>query len=226
MAISAVVFDFDGLILETEEPIYLAWRELWAEHGLELLLEEWAACIGTSTAAHTFDPVAELRARAGGSVAMGEVELDRRASARARELLGDADVLPGVLDWVAEAEANGMGIAIASSSPRRWIVWHLERLGHLDRFPVISCYDDVGVHKPEPHSYVEACQRLGVATTDALAVEDSLNGVLAARAAGLRCVAVPTNMTGHLDFSVADMVVDSLASTTLGDVITRLSGVR
>jgi HAD superfamily hydrolase (TIGR01509 family) len=226
MALSAVVFDFDGLILETEEPLYLAWKELWAEHDLDLRLDEWARCVGTRVAIDTFDPVAELIRRTDGRMAVEESTLDHRASIRAAELLEDADLLPGVLEWLAEAEAAGWAIAIASSSPRRWIVRHLERLGHLERFPVISSYDDVGVHKPEPHVYVEACARLGIAPRDAIAVEDSRNGVLAARAAGLRCVAVPTRMTAHLDFSEADLVIESLATIRLMEVVARLEQLR
>ena len=217
MGIRAVVFDFDGLILETEEPLYVAYRELWARHELDLTLEEWAECIGTIDG---FDPIGELQRRTGRSI--DEAVARRQVSARSRALIDDAEILPGVLDWVTEAEAAGLGVAIASSSPREWIFEHLERHGHLERFPIVCCYDDVGVAKPEPDAYIEACRRLQVAPVDAVAIEDSAHGVAAAKAAGLRCVAVPTAMTRHLDFSPADLVVESLAHVRLADVMSTL----
>lgn len=224
MDVSAVVFDFDGLVLETEAPVYLAWKEVWAEHGHELVLEDWARCIGTSYSDDTFHPVRELAARCGR--AFDEAELDARVSARTASLLADVGLSPGVSEWLAEADRAGLGVAIASSSARSWIVEHLERLGALDRFPVIASYDDVGVRKPLPDAYVHACAQLGVTTAAALAVEDSTHGIAAAKAAGLWCVAVPTAMTAHMEFSQADLVVESLASTSLATVIELRSGTR
>ncbi|HEX7166832.1 MAG TPA: HAD-IA family hydrolase [Acidimicrobiales bacterium] len=218
--IAAVVFDFDGLILDTEEPIYVALREVWAEHGHDLTIEMWAQSIGTNSET-AFDATAELNRLAGTDYTEGG--LTPRVRARIAELLAGADVLPGVLEWVAEAEARGLGVAIASSADRAWIVEHLERLGHLERFPVVSCYDDVGVYKPDPAAYLAACERLGVEPSAALAIEDSVPGLTAAKAAGLWVVAVPTAMTRHLDFSAADLVVESLAHVTLADVIARLA---
>ena len=219
MTVAAVVFDFDGLILETEEPIYIALRELWADHGHELTVEMWARSIGTNSA-DAFDAVAELNVLAGTDYT--EDALMPRLRPRIDALVEAGDVLPGVLEWVTEAEDLGLGIGIASSSSRRWVVGHLERLGHGPRFPVVSCFDDVQAYKPAPDAYLEACRRLGVDPVDALAVEDSYNGVLAAKAAGMTCVAVPNAMTRHLDFSGADLVVDSLATMSLSEVIARL----
>ena len=219
--VRAVVFDFDGLILETEEAIYIALRELWAEHGHELTVEMWAQSIGTNSA-DAFDAIVELNARAGTDYT--EEGLTPRFRPRIRGLIAEGDVLPGVLDWLDEAERAGLGIGIASSSSREWVLGHLERLGHHVRFPVVCCFDDVQAHKPQPDSYLEACRRLGVEPQRALALEDSVNGVLAAKAAGMWCVAVPTAMTRHLDFAAAgaDLVVDSLASISLEEVVARL----
>lgn len=219
--VEAVVFDFDGLILETEEAIYIALRELWADHGHELTVEMWAQSIGTNSE-DAFDAIAELNRRVGTDYT--EAGLTPRLRPRIDELVEAGDLLPGVLEWVTDAEDLGIGIGIASSSGRRWIVGHLERLGHHERFPVVSCFDDVQIHKPAPDAYLEACRRLGVDPRHALALEDSVNGVLAAKAAGMWCVAVPTVMTRHLDFAGAgaDLVVESLASASLADVISRL----
>ena len=223
--IRAVVFDFDGLILETEEPIYLALRELWADHGHELAVEAWAQSIGTtSNGPDAFDAVAELNRLAGTDYT--EESLTPRLRPRIEGLLAEADVMPGVLDWVSEAERAGLGVAIASSSGRRWIVEHLERRGHAHRFPVVACFDDVGVHKPAPDAYLHACSMLEVDPHEALAVEDSLNGIRAAKAAGMFAIAVPTAMTQHLDFAEADLVIGSLAEIALADAITTIESRR
>lgn len=219
--VRAVVFDFDGLILETEEAIFIALRELWAEHGQELTVEMWAQSIGTNSA-DAFDAVAELNRRVGTDYT--EEGLVPRLRPRIRGLIEEGDLLPGVAEWIEEAERAGMGIGIASSSSREWVLGHLERLGHHERFPVVCCFDDVQAHKPLPDSYLEACRRLAVEPGEAMALEDSVNGVRAAKAAGMWCVAVPTAMTRHLDFVAAgaDLVIDSLASTSLDEAISRL----
>jgi HAD superfamily hydrolase (TIGR01509 family) len=212
----AVVFDFDGLVVETEEPEFVAWQEVFDRHGTELLLEEYATGIGTIGG---FDPLALLTARAPLPVDAGGA----RAQARRRhqELVMATVLQAGVVQVLDQAAALGLGVAIASSSPRQWIADHLDRIGLRDRFAVIACFDDVGVAKPAPDVYLEAVRRLGVAAGEAVALEDSRAGLLAARAAGLRCIAVPTAMTRHLDFSAADLVIDSLAELDLSAITTR-----
>lgn len=221
MVLRAVVFDFDGVILETEEADFLAWREVWAFYGYELPLEEWVDCIGTSQGAHTFHPFDELVRRSG--LDLAEVELRARKREIAARRLVDSSVLDGVMDWLDEAKATGWPVAIASSSPRNWINEHLDRLGLASRFPVVACFDDCGVTKPDPAAYLLACRRLGVPPADALAVEDSVPGVAAAKAAGLVCVAVPTVMTAHFDFGDADLILSSMTEMSLSDLSRRLS---
>nr|MBA2626021.1 HAD-IA family hydrolase [Acidimicrobiia bacterium] len=131
-------------------------------------------------------------------------------------------VLPGVERWLDDAERLGLALGVASSSEADWVIGHLERLGLLDRFAHLSCFDGRLRSKPAPDLYLAACEALGVAPTDALAVEDSPNGVAAARAGGLRTVAVPRNLTRDLDVSAADLVVDSLADVTVEEVRDRL----
>ena len=112
----------------------------------------------------------------------------------------------------------GLGVAVASSSPRRWVHQHLERLGLTDRLPIVICFDDSGIAKPDPAVYLLACAALGLPPSEALAVEDSRNGLLAAKTAGLWCVAVPTRATAHLDFSEADFILPSLQETRLQQI--------
>src|SRR5207302_528252 len=138
--IRAVVFDFDGLILDTESPVYHAWRETYEEHGVELERARWQAIIGTDGA---LDPLADLE------VAVADAAFDREAvnarrQARRDELLAMESVRPGIAEWLADARLLGLAVGIASSSPRSWVLEHLERLGLADAFACIRCYDDVG----------------------------------------------------------------------------------
>jgi HAD superfamily hydrolase (TIGR01509 family) len=214
----ALVFDFDGLILDTEGPVFHSWRETFEAHGASLTLEEWSDTIGRANAG---DPADWLAERTG-------LELDdaRRAARKARrdELLAAEAVLPGVHDWLEDAARLGLAVGVASSSEVDWVAGHLERLGLVDRFTCLSCFDGKLEGKPAPDLYLAACASLGVAPADALAVEDSGNGVLAAKAAGLRCVAVPHDLTRDQDLSAADIVVPSLADLPLEEAMARLWG--
>lgn len=218
MVLRALVFDFDGLIVETEEPEFVAWQSIWTDHGLDLTLAEWAECIGTHSAAETFDPFGEL-VRRSGRTDLDEAAVRAEKRSRSLPLLEATGMQPGVADLIEAAIAVGVRMAIASSSPRHWIDRHLDRLGLADSFATISCFDDVGVTKPDPASYRHALGSLQIdEPLDAVALEDSPPGVASAKAAGLRCIAVPTPMTQHLDFSAADAVVTSLAGLSPSDV--------
>ena len=221
MAIEAIVFDFDGVIVETEEPSYLAWRQVWASYGQDLRLDEWAGCIGTSQRDDTFHPFEELVRRTGRQLREADVRAHKQRLAATQAAL--TPLSAGVVDWLDEAAEAGIAVGIASSSPRTWITENLERVGLGARFPVIACFDDCGVTKPDPASYLLACGLLGVRPARALAVEDSAHGIRAAKQAGLACVAVPTAMTAHMDFDVADLVIGSLGDTSLAAVLRTLS---
>jgi HAD superfamily hydrolase (TIGR01509 family) len=212
--IGAVVFDFDGLILDTESPVFHAWRETYELHGIEIDRARWQTIVGTDGA---LDPLAELEEMVGEPIDRDAVNDRRRA--RRDELLALESVRPGIAEYLADAHRLGLSVGIASSSPRSWILEHLERLGLADAFACIRGYDDVNAAKPSPASYLAVCQELGVATADAIAVEDSPNGIKAAKAAGLWCLAVPNPMTADLDLSEADLVVASLVDLPLPDLL-------
>lgn len=216
--IRAVVFDFDGLVLDTELPIYASWCAAFEAHGAAPpTIEEWSAEIGTSG---VIDIEAWLVERAPAEVDVDAMHDARRAHCAA--LLQVEVVRPGVEAWLDEAEAGGIGLAIASSSDASWVLPHLEVLGLRDRFAhVVTAGADLPA-KPAPDTYIDACARLGVAPRHALAVEDSPNGIAAAKAAGLFCVTVPHMLTETLDLSAADFRLASLADATIAEVVARL----
>jgi HAD superfamily hydrolase (TIGR01509 family) len=205
-AIDALLFDFDGTIIDSETAVFEAYRRLYAEHGHELLLDEWAEGIGTLGG---FDPVAELEARLGR-------EIDRAVLAgRSWEDIaaaGDPGLRPGVRAYVDEARARGIRLGIVSSNDRAWVDRHITRLALDDAWDVIVTADgDEARAKPSPALYLEALDALATRPRAAVAVEDSPNGIAAAKAAGVLCVAAPNEITSALDLTAADVVVGSLA---------------
>ena len=215
--IKAFVFDFDGLILDTEEPVYRSWLEVYQAHGQELPFDRWIQIVGSSTA--TFDPKGHLEQRLGRALAR-EV-LDRRIERRTA-LVRAQPILPGVVELIDSAREAGLRVGVASSSTRQWVNGHLERLGLLERFDCVRCRDDVALVKPAPDLYLAVVECLGVAPSEALAIEDSPNGIAAAKAAGLRCVAVPNVITGGLDLSHADVILPTLEGVTPADLVRKI----
>lgn len=209
----AVIFDFDGLILDTETPLFVAWQQTYHHFGVPpITLSEWSSSIGLhDDDPAMIDPLRRLIAKT--EATEEEVQQVRRRFRN--DLLDNRPVEPGVLALLDEAAALDLPVAIASSSPDDWIVRHLEPRGLLDRFPVRSCAGDGVPGKPDPAVYQAACERLGVRPEAALALEDSANGAEAAKAAGLTCVVVPNEVTRNLDLSHADLVVQSLEEVGL-----------
>ncbi len=213
--ILALIFDFDGLILETELPIFQSWQELFRDYQLDLPFETWAHNIGT--AEEVYDPVFELSQHAGPAVNLTP-EFERRRE-RELELIGDQPPLPGVIDYLQDARAIGLKIGLASSSSCHWVEGHLTRLGLRGYFDCIRARDDVGLTKPDPALYRSAVEMLGVRPEQAIAFEDSPNGILAAKRAGMYCVAVPNALTRQMDTSQADLTLHSLSDIPLKDLI-------
>jgi HAD superfamily hydrolase (TIGR01509 family) len=213
-SLRAVIFDFDGLILDTETPEYLSWLKIYEEHTVSISIEEWAICIGTS---NVLDPHAILEGRAGKG--FDRVELSEQVRERRMDLLAREKLLPGVLDVLNEARALDLKVGLASSSSRSWVVGHLESLGIADRFHTIKTREDVDHVKPDPALYLRAVEALGVQPADAIALEDSYHGLCAARAAGLFCVAVPNPMTRHLPLHEADLLLRSLEELSLDSLV-------
>jgi HAD superfamily hydrolase (TIGR01509 family) len=217
--IRALLFDFDGLLVDSETPAYAAWQEAYREHGRELALESWAQAIGTIDG---FDPVADLEESLGRTLDRTAVE----AAVRTRELAAaQAQPLrPGVVEYLARARELDLHVAIVSSASHRWITEHLERLETADGWAcIVAANHDVNRAKPLPVLYLEALETLGVGAAEAIAFEDSPNGVSAAKAAGIFCVAVPNSVTAQLDLSHADLRVESLEAVQLDELLTHVS---
>jgi HAD superfamily hydrolase (TIGR01509 family) len=212
VAIRGLLFDFDGLLVDTETPSRLVYEELYREHGHELPLEQWATLVGTIGA--RFDPVGHLEGLLGRTLDRDELHEKRRE----RELgLTDLEALrPGVEDYFVEAERLGLKTAVVSSSDNWWIERHLGRLGRLEGLDaVVAANGDATRAKPQPDLYLEALARLSLEAHEAIAFEDSPNGIRAAKAAGLACVAVPNPITVALALDEADLVLESLADVPL-----------
>jgi HAD superfamily hydrolase (TIGR01509 family) len=212
-----LVFDFDGLICDTESTEYEAVRRVYQEHGLELALEDWLPSVGAVAP----DWVADLEAVLGRPLDRSVLQAARRA--HGAELLAALAPLPGVLTLLDAARAAGVPCGVASNAQAVWVEGHLERLGVAERFGVVVSVDRVDRPKPDPEPYLLAVAALGAAPAEAVALEDSATGAAAARAAGLFTVAVPGPMSAHQDLSDADLVVTSLGEVTLADLGARVA---
>ena len=211
MALRALVFDFDGLIVDTESSSFELARELYARHGVKLPGALWRRCVGSHR-----DPYEHLQGVVGPGVDIAkernELEARRR---RTVSLLGPR---AGVAELVAAAAADGLRLGVASSSPHRWVDAHLQRIGLLDAFAAVRCRDDVLHTKPAPDVYLAVLEGLGTSADEAVAFEDSPNGAQAAKVAGIYTVAVPNDVTRGWSFDHADRVVDSLGGVSVQQV--------
>ena len=225
--IEAIVFDFDGLILDTETPEYDSWQEIFDSYGARLERETWESQIGRGHEAfNIYSHLADLSGR--------HIERETvrpRMRRRYLELIELNPILPGVEDYIVTAKNMGIKLAIASSSRGGWAHGHLKRRNLLHHFEFVLSAEDVENPKPDPELYTTAIERLGVKADNAFAIEDSTVGLTAAKAAGLPCVVVPNPMTNGMDFSEADVLLTSLLDLPLTELIepsslVRLSGPR
>jgi HAD superfamily hydrolase (TIGR01509 family) len=223
MAVRALLFDFDGLILDTELASRAGWELLYRDHGLELPPDLWATVVGTTHA--PFDPMAHLEELVGEP--LDREALNERRYTHEIALIEAEELRPGITEYFTVARERGLKRAIVSSSPRSWVDMHLERLEEAVGWDAICTADrDPARAKPAPTLYLEALDLLGVTAAEAVAFEDSPNGVLAAKAAGIFCVAVPNEVTRDLGLEEAgaDLVLDSLAGLPPETLFARLSG--
>ncbi|HEY0868114.1 MAG TPA: HAD-IA family hydrolase [Fimbriimonas sp.] len=212
----ALIFDFDGLILDTETPEVETWQAIFAEHGCVFPDEWWMNAIGRGAEQVVSLPEDLLEEQLGRALDRPSFKAAHRA--RLLEAIHAQPIRPGVLELARACRQEGVRVGIASSSHHEWVEGHLARLGVENVFEEIVCAEDAPRGKPFPDLYLEALRRFGVASVDAVALEDSPNGILAAKSAGIFCVAVPNPASGRCDLSRSDRLVPTLEGVTLEDV--------
>ncbi|WP_214103846.1 HAD family hydrolase [Acrocarpospora catenulata] len=208
MAVRALFLDFDGLICDTERAALRAWQELYASFDLEYPDALWVRMAGNSRGSEV--ALADLRVKLGRTIGPEVLAWQRGRRAQLADL---EPARPGVPELLTAAAARGVPVSVVSSSPARWVGHHLTRL-RLAGFSSVVTGEDAALHKPSPDLYRVALRRAGVPAGEALAVEDSVIGVRAAKAAGLACVAVP-GRPGPV--AGADAVLDRLDLLDLGE---------
>lgn len=216
--IDAIVFDFDGLIIDTETPEFDTWQEVFESYGVLLEREIWEWAIGRHS--YDFNIYRHLAELSGQHIEPEEVR--PRMRRRYLERIEENPVLPGVVDCLAAAKDMDLKLAVASSSRPGWATGHLEGRGLLHYFEFVLHAGDVANAKPDPELYTMSAERLGVRPENALAIEDSVNGLAAAKAAGLHCLVVPNPMTKGMDFSLADVRLESLEDLPLAHLLAML----
>jgi HAD superfamily hydrolase (TIGR01509 family) len=211
MTIKGLIFDFDGLILDTETPEYQVLQEMFQSYGADLPLTEWSAALGSSLA--SFNPWHYLEARVGRPLDQDHLNQSWRIKSLA--LIHQQPPLPGIVSLIRQARQHGLKLGVASSSPGNWVLSLLSHLGMVDSFDVILTSDDVIHVKPDPEIYLKAADTLDLDPSEAIALEDSPNGITAALRAGMFCVAVLNPITRQLNTSHASVVFNSLEGVTL-----------
>jgi HAD superfamily hydrolase (TIGR01509 family) len=215
MTIKGIIFDFDGLICDTETPEVRAWEALFSEYGFIFPFERYQETIG---AIHNDDsPFVFLEDLLGHPVDRREVKesfLNFR-----NKLIAAEPMRPGILNYLNEAKNEGLLIGLASSSPRSWIDHHLSRFGVMDYFGCIKTLNDVSNTKPDPELYIKSLECMQLKPREVIALEDSPNGVTAANKAGIYVAVFPNEITRIFEFNNADLLIDSLEEMSLIELL-------
>lgn len=212
--IKGIIFDFDGLIFDTETPQFHILRDMFSEKGLNLPIERWQQEIGTQSGFSVFKYMENLL-----DGELGESELKKEFRDRYHSILESQNARDGVGAYLQSAKEMNLKIGLATSSTYNWVSGYLKRLGFFDYFECIRTSDDVEKVKPDPSLYLQASQCLGLAPEECLVFEDSANGALAAKRAGVNCVIVPNEVTESMDFCDVEYRMKSMADQPLKDVI-------
>lgn len=199
----AVLFDFDGILVDTEWAIYQAWLDTFRSHGQDLPLSLYTRCIGSDFDAWSPKTYLEDLTQLG----FDWLEMDAERQVAIRSALEKEGTIEGVMDLLVEIGESGIPAAVVSSSSHNWVDGWLEKLDMGRYFMEVVCKGDAARIKPAPDLYLEAANRLGVPPGECLVIEDSLNGLVAAHAAAMKVWIVPNRVTAALDFRQADKVL-------------------
>lgn len=215
MFLQGLIFDFDGLVLDTEMPRFQAWVEIYRQYGQRLDLHDYAKCIGSSNL--HFDPLDNLLKISDKIFDIDKIKNQQQK--REMELLEKERVLPGVESLLKEAKETGLTTAIASSSDRPWVISHLKRLNLFHFFDAVLTQNDVNKVKPDPELFTSSLLALGIKPENAIAFEDSPNGIVAAKKTKLFVIGVPNLITSQLDLSGSDFILPSLQGLTIEKLV-------
>ncbi len=215
MKIKGIIFDFDGLICDTETPEVRAWEALFKEYGFIFPFERYQETIG---AVHNDEsPFLFLEEMLVHPIDRSEV---KEGFLRFKNMLIESEPLrPGILDYLIESKNNGLIIGLASSSPRSWVDYHLSRFNIMDYFGCVKTCDDVSNTKPDPELYIKSQECMQLQAHEIIALEDSPNGVTAAKNAGLFVAVLPNDVTRIFNFCNADLVINSLEEMPLNKLL-------
>ncbi len=218
--IKGLLFDFDGLILDTEWSIFESWQELYQDCGARLEVADWVDVVGTlDDEKDYFD---QIEAQTGEKRDWSDLGIKRRQ--REQNLIDEQPILPGVIAYLQDARQLGLKLGIASSSHSDWVNGHLTHRGLIDYFDVIHTREKVTRYKPDPEPYLKLLVELGLAANQAIVLEDSPPGITSAKRAGLFCVAVPNRLTQILALEHADLRLDSLDQMSLNELLRYVNG--
>jgi HAD superfamily hydrolase (TIGR01509 family) len=209
VSIRAVVFDLDGLMVDSEPVAREAWKVLLERHDVHLDEQTADAILGLRLK----DSSAFIKQRFNLPLSLEEISAERRAVFDQLASTG-LQPMPGLLGLLSAVDRRGLKRAVATSSHRGYATKMLEMIGAADGFAAVVTGETVRTGKPAPDIYLAAARALGLPPGDCLALEDAPHGVRAAKAAGMRCVAVPNQFTVRLDLGAADRVLPSLSAVT------------
>ncbi|MDP6859831.1 MAG: HAD family hydrolase [Verrucomicrobiales bacterium] len=201
----ALIFDFDGLIVDTETVIYESWAEIYEQNNQTLELNTYKNCVGSDFG--QFHPGLELEKRTGETFNWAVIDAEREELIRQR--LEQKKERTGIRFFIEGAKEQGLELAIASSSSRNWVLGWITKLGLREHFSAFANRDDVQKIKPDPELFLKAADLLGISPSEALILEDSENGLKAATAAGIPCAIITNPITAGGNFSGAIMVAES-----------------
>jgi putative hydrolase of the HAD superfamily len=217
--IKAFIFDFDGLIIDTEYSSYQTWADIYQTYQIDLPMREWIKCVGSSN--DEFDPIRYLRTQT--NTFLDETQIRKEQFETHRSISHTMPIMPGVETYLNYAKQNYIKTAIASSSSYNWVASHLETKGLLSRFDLIITADDVERVKPAPDLFLKVKEELGLKDYEGVIFEDSAHGIEAAVLANLYAIAVPNRITKHLNFAKAHLVVKGLDALEPPELLRQLN---
>ena len=215
MTIKGIIFDFDGLIVDTETPELKAWQELFRRFNVEFSFDEYAQTIGMIYDDTSALDILESKL----NIPLDKSRLFKDFKKRKVELIDAQPLRSGVLDVLKSAKSTGLKIGLASSAKLEWVSRYIQKHEIDHYFDCVKTREDVANPKPDPELYRVTLSCLALEPGQVIALEDSINGISAARAAGVHTVAVPNSVTRIFDFSQANLVLQHLTDIPLKEMI-------